>query len=225
MTTNNPIITVDGPAGSGKGTVSNAIAQKFNFHLLDSGAIYRLTAFAIHQTNIRHHDHPALIELINSLSIKFQPCSQYGTAILLNDKNVTRAIRTEKCAADASKIAAIPQVRAALLTRQQNFNRPPGLVADGRDMGTIVFPNASSKLFLTASAQTRATRRQIQLNNQGNNATLESLIKDIKERDKRDIERTIAPLKPANDAHIIDTDNMSVNEVIEQAMALIKLSI
>lgn len=207
------IITVDGPSGVGKGTLSQWLCEQTKFVLLDSGAIYRALAYGSMIENIATDDVTKLVSLANKLPISFEK-----TKILYDGKDVTPSIRNEKTAAVASIIAAIPKVRQALLARQKNFyNQSVGLIADGRDMGTEVFPEAAVKLFLTASPEERAKRRVLQLKNQGVNAKLTQITRDIEQRDERDRTRTASPLIPASDAIVIDTSFLSIEEVCEVA--------
>lgn len=212
-----PVITVDGPSGVGKGTLSQYLTCKTNFHLLDSGAIYRALAYGVVKQNLDLQDVPALVALAESLPVEF-----VATSILFDGEDVTASVRTEEVAAVASKVAAIPEVRVALLARQQAFAKSPGLVADGRDMGTVVFPNAEVKLFLTASAEIRAERRVKQLKNQGVSANIGQIIQDIKERDERDSNRSASPLKPADDAIVIDTSDLNIEQVCQRAEQILR---
>ena len=215
------IITVDGPSGAGKGTLCYALAEKLGYALLDSGAIYRVTALAALQRKTDLTNESALAELARHLDIQFIP--QNGEVnILLAGMNVSHLIRTQEAADAASKVAVFPEVRSALLQLQQDFAKNDGLIADGRDMGTVVFPNAQVKLFLDASAEERAKRRYKQLQNKGINGNFEQILAEIKERDFRDRNREIAPLKPADDALLLDSTTLSIGEVIDQALAYIR---
>lgn len=215
------IITVDGPSGAGKGTLCYALAEKLGYALLDSGAIYRVTALAALQRKTDLTNESALAELARHLDIQFIP--QNGEVnILLASMNVSHLIRTQEVADAASKVAVFPQVRSALLQLQQDFTKNDGLIADGRDMGTVVFPNAQVKLFLDASAEERAKRRYKQLQNKGINGNFEQILAEIKERDFRDRNREIAPLKPADDALLLDSTTLNIGEVIDQALAYIR---
>ncbi len=208
-----PVITVDGPSGVGKGTLSQYLCKKTGFHLLDSGAIYRSLAFALSQESIDTANLSDLVNLAENLDIKF-----IDIAVFYKNQDITQQIRTEETAAVASKIATIPEVRKALLKRQQDFSQAPGLIADGRDMGTVVFPDAQIKLFLTASAEIRAERRVKQLKSQGVSVNISKITKDILERDERDRTRIVSPLIPAEDAIVIDTTDLTIEKVCEFAM-------
>jgi cytidylate kinase len=212
-----PIVTIDGPSGSGKGTISQWLAAKLGWHLLDSGALYRLVALAGEQAGADLNSADLMAEIAMNLDVTFhlEPGEQ-GVRTCLRGKDVSRILRTEECGRAASIVAAIPSVRTALLHRQRAFRQPPGLVADGRDMGTVVFPDAEVKIFLTASAEARAERRYKQLNEKGIGASLPDLLRDILKRDQRDQERTVSPLKPADDAVILDSTGMSVTEVCDR---------
>lgn len=215
------IITVDGPSGAGKGTLCYALAEKLGYALLDSGAIYRVTALAAIKSAVDLSDEFALAELARNLDIQFIP--QNGEVnILLNGENVSHLIRTQETADAASKIAIFPQVRAALLQLQRDFAKNNNLIADGRDMGTVVFPEAQVKLFLDASAEERAKRRYKQLQSKGISGNFAQILAEIKERDFRDRNREVAPLKPAKDALLLDSTTLTIDEVITQAMAYIQ---
>jgi CMP/dCMP kinase len=208
------LVTIDGPSGSGKGTLSQLLAKKLGFHLLDSGALYRITALASLQKNIDLENVDAVAEVALNLHIRFD-VSGDKTIIFLEGKNVTDAIRAETISMAASKVAAYQPVRSALLARQRAFATAPGLIADGRDMGTVVFPNATVKLFLTASAEARAERRYKQLIAKGETVDKSILVKEIQERDDRDTKRSVSPLVPANDAVIVDSTSMSIEQVFD----------
>jgi cytidylate kinase len=213
-----PVMTIDGPSGSGKGTVSRAAARALGWSLLDSGALYRLVALAGRQAGVSLDDGSRLAQLAQTSDIRFGSRDSGEEVVWLNGREVTDAIRTEEAGNDASKVAALPGVRAALLERQRRFAEPPGLVADGRDMGTVVFPRAEVKIFLTASAAERAARRHKQLKEKGVAATLAALSLEIAERDLRDMNRAISPLVPSADAVLLDTTAMSVDAVIERVL-------
>lgn len=214
------IITVDGPSGAGKGTLSYALAETLGFSLLDSGAIYRVCALAALKANADLENETALAELASNLDLQFVP-ENGEVQVLLNDENVSRQIRTQPVAECASKVAAYPLVRQALLQLQRNFAKGDGLIADGRDMGTVVFPEAPIKLFLDASAEERAKRRVKQLQSNGIDGNFDQILAEIEARDFRDRNRAVAPLKPADDALLLDSTTLSINEVIEKALAFI----
>ena len=216
------VLTLDGPAGSGKGTIAERVANELGWNILDSGALYRLVAIAAQKKGIESSDQNALAALAETLNALFLPMKEGGIEIYLDDDNVTETIRTEACGCIASEVAAHQGVRKALLARQRGYLQSPGLVADGRDMGTIVFPDARSKVFLTASAEERATRRFKQLNEKGLDVNLSSLILDIEARDTRDMNRKEAPLKAASDAIILDTSDLSINEVVAQVLMIVR---
>lgn len=210
-----PVITVDGPSGSGKGTVCRILAERYGYALLDSGAIYRLAALAALQQNMDFSNEEGLACMAELLDIEFK-LGPTETVVLLNAMDVSLDIRAEQTGMAASKIAALPKVREALLTRQRDFAKAPGLVADGRDMGTVVFPNAAHKFFLTASSEERARRRVLQLEQAGSEAQYERILNDIRERDERDMNRASAPLKPAEDAILIDSSGLNIQQVIDE---------
>ncbi len=205
-----PVLAIDGPSGVGKGTVARIMAQKLGWHLLDSGAIYRAFALAVDARNIDVTDESALVEVANNLDLAFKTETDSElVSVYLDGQDVSKVLRTEQTGEMASKIASIGVVRAALLKRQQAFAKAPGLVADGRDMGTVVFADAPFKVFLTASAQERANRRLKQLQNQGSEGIISQILADVVARDERDSSRKHSPLKPAKDALIIDTTELS----------------
>jgi CMP/dCMP kinase len=208
-----PVITIDGPTASGKGTVAHRAAQRLGFHYLDSGALYRLTALSALRHNVALNDEHALAKTAEKL-----PCKFVGDQVWLANENVTSAIRAEEVGNTASKIAVLPTVRHALVGLQLGFRAAPGLVADGRDMGTVIFPQATLKIFLTASVEARAYRRYKQLIDKGFPANMEDLLKDLRERDTRDSSRAIAPLKPAEGAHILDTSDMTADQAVDQVL-------
>lgn len=208
-----PVITIDGPTASGKGTVAQIVAQKLGFHYLDSGALYRLTALAATASEVDSTDAGALAHLAKNL-----PCRFEGTTVYLGQDDVTNVIRAEKVGNLASQIAVLPEVRNALYQLQLSFQRMPGLVADGRDMGSVIFPAAPLKVFLTASVDARAKRRYKQLIEKGFSASMDDLLKDLAQRDARDMCRATAPLKPAEGAYLLDTSDMTVDMAVEQVL-------
>jgi cytidylate kinase len=217
-----PVMTIDGPSGSGKGTVSRAAAKSLGWALLDSGALYRLVALGGRRAGIDLSDGARLGRLARQLDIRFDSGPAGEEIVWLDGQEVTREIRTETAGNDASKVAALPEVRAALLERQRGFAVAPGLVADGRDMGTAVFPHAQVKIFLTASAHERAARRYKQLKEKGVAANLAALSKEIAERDQRDITRSASPLVASEDAVLLDTSGMSVDAVVERVLEIVR---
>ena len=216
-----PVITIDGPGGSGKGTIATRLAQKLGWHLLDSGALYRIVAVAAMERAIEADDERALGELAEHLDVSFN-FSGDEVEILLDGNRITARLRSEEAGVFASKIAVLPAVRAALVHRQRAFRKRPGLVADGRDMGTVIFPDAKLKIFLTASARARADRRYKQLKEKGESVNLTRLFRDIKKRDERDMSRSISPLAPAEDAQLIDSTEMSIEMVLEEIHKLLE---
>lgn len=216
-----PVITIDGPSGSGKGTLSRLVAGRLGWHFLDSGALYRLVALAARHHAVLLEDEVSLTTLAAHLDVEFEAVDGgVDCRIVLEGEDVDNAIRTEQCGRDASVVAALPTVRQALLERQRAFQVAPGLVADGRDMGTVVFPEAKLKLFLTASREERARRRYNQLNEKGIDANLQRILSDLETRDARDSERSVSPLRPANDAVVVDTTGIAINDVVMQILAL-----
>ncbi len=211
---NVPVITIDGPTASGKGTVASRVAERLSFHLLDSGALYRLTALQALRRGVELRDEHAIAKLAEHLPARFQ-----GEHIYLAHEDVTHAIRAEEVGNMASKIAALPTVRQALVGLQLGFRQTPGLVADGRDMGTVIFPTARLKVFLTASVEARAQRRYKQLIDKGFSANMNDLLADLQARDERDTNRAVAPLVPASDAHLLDTSEMGVDQAVDQVLA------
>ena len=211
------IITIDGPSGSGKGTLAAKLAAHYQFHLLDSGALYRLLGLALHKQDLLDQLDTQLnqcVAIATQLNIQFVTQLD-GTQVLLDGEDVTQTIRSERVGEYASKVAAVPELRTALLARQHAFAQAPGLVADGRDMATSIFPDAQAKIYLTASAESRAQRRVKQLQGMGLDAKINDILANIEARDKRDMERTVAPLKPAADAYIIDSSDLNIDEVFK----------
>ncbi|SEA99228.1 (d)CMP kinase [Alkalimonas amylolytica] len=210
------VITIDGPSGSGKGTLSRLLAQKLGWHFLDSGAIYRVLALAAIHHQIDPEDEDAVQPLAAHLDVQFDTDEDGDVKIILEGENVSSTIRTEEVGAVASKVAALPRVREALLRRQRAFREAPGLVADGRDMGTVVFPQAKVKIFLTASAEVRAERRFLQLKNKGFDVKIGDLLHDIQARDERDTNRATAPLVAAEDALMLDSSDKDITQVLDE---------
>lgn len=214
----NPVITIDGASGTGKGTVSQLLAEHLGWNFLDSGALYRVLALAAQKHSVALDNEKALEVLGEHLDVQFIAGRDKSAKIILESEEVTQTIRTEEIGNAASMIAALPAVRACLLSRQRAFREAPGLVTDGRDMGTVVFPDAEHKFFLTATPETRAERRYKQLLQQGVDVNLGNLLEELRERDKRDRERAIAPLKPAEDAITVDTDHLAVEQVVNRIL-------
>ncbi|MEJ6077281.1 (d)CMP kinase [Vibrio sp. 1-Bac 57] len=218
------LITIDGPSGSGKGTVCHILAKKLGWHLLDSGALYRILAYAALQQKVALNDAQALADLALTLDVSFVSNGS-GVDTLLNDENVGDKLRTEVVAQAASEVASIELVRSALLARQKAFLQQPGLIADGRDMGTVVFPEAKVKIFLDASAEERAQRRFNQLQDKGFNVSIAQILSEIKERDYRDRNRAVAPLRPADDALVIDSTTLTIDQVVDKVLTLTELKL
>ncbi|MDE0948465.1 MAG: (d)CMP kinase [Candidatus Thioglobus sp.] len=218
-----PVLTIDGPSGVGKGTVANIMAHELNWNLLDSGAIYRAFALAASKRNIQIDNTDELLKLASNLDLRFESDpSNNKLSIYLDNSEVSDELRTEKTAELASKFAMIGPLRGSLLLRQQKFKQPPGLVADGRDMGTVVFEDAPFKVFLTANVEERAQRRLKQLQDKGIAGILSQTLEEVQKRDERDASRKHSPLKPSKDALVIDTSNLTINEVVAKVMALVK---
>ncbi len=214
-----PVITIDGPSGAGKGTVAHMLAETLGWHFLDSGSLYRVTAFACLHDGVGLEDEQQVAEVARDLDARFEQAAGGEVLVFYRDVDASRAIRTEEGGRGASTVGAMPLVRQALLQRQRDFARPPGLVADGRDMGTVVFPEASLKFFLTASAEERAQRRYKQLIDKGESVSLPRLLRDIEERDERDRSRSVSPLLPADDAIVIDSTATPIAAVFDKVMA------
>jgi len=214
-----PVLTMDGPSGAGKGAVSAALARRLNWHALDSGAVYRSVALAALERQVAPEDESALVALTRSVHLCFR-AGRDGVDVYLDGRDVGDSLRTEAVSLMASQVAAIPDVRTALLELQRSYRQPPGLVADGRDMGTIVFPDAGLKVFLDASVEERANRRYKQLKEKGESVILSRLFRDMQARDRRDRERAVAPTIPATDAVVVDSTRMSLHAVIEHVVEL-----
>ncbi len=217
MTTKVPVIAIDGPGGAGKGEISRAIARELGWHLLDSGALYRLVALSAIAKSADLADAQLLADLTRNLAVRFDNVGEY-CRVFLGGLDVTEGIRTEESGQVASVVASMPAVREALITRQRSFQQAPGLVADGRDMGSVVFPDARLKIFLTASVEERARRRYKQLKDKGIDVSLPALSKDMQERDRRDSERSIAPLRACSDARVLDTTRLSIPDVVQTVL-------
>lgn len=218
MNTRIPVIAIDGPSGTGKGTIARRLAEKLGWHLLDSGALYRLLAVAAQDRCLPLDDEAALVDLAPRLAIRFEVHARGDEHILLDGQDVTARVRAEETGANASVLAVLPGVREALVQRQRNFRQRPGLVADGRDMGTTIFPDADVKVYLTATAEARAARRHKQLNGKENGASLTALFREICARDARDASRKASPLRPADDAVVIDTTDLDIAGVMNRVL-------
>ncbi len=216
-----PVLTIDGPSGSGKGTISRLVAQRLGWHYLDSGALYRAVGVAAGWAGLDLGDADALVRCTFDTRVDFHEDAGGDLRVLVNGHDATDELRTETAGAAASAIAAIPEVRAALTDRQRSFRRPPGLVTDGRDMGTVIFPDAPHKVFLTASAGERAERRYKQLSDKGVSVTMDGLLREILARDARDASRTVAPLRPAEGAVHIDTTGLGIDAVVERVLSVV----
>jgi CMP/dCMP kinase len=216
-----PVITIDGPSGTGKGTLCYMLADHLNWHVLDSGSIYRVLAYAAKHKGLDFNDVPSMVELAHNLNVKFETDPHLKCTVILDNREVYKEIRSEQCGQDASKIAAIPAIREALLARQRAFAQMPGLVTDGRDMGTIVFPNATLKIYLHATPEIRANRRYLQLKDSGIDVSLAEVINELTMRDERDTSRQHAPLKPAADAILIDTTGLTIVQVFNNVLKLV----
>ena len=221
MTADAPVLTIDGPSGSGKGTISRIVAQRLGWHYLDSGALYRAIGVAAGWSDLDLGDAAALVRCTFDTEVGFRDDPGSDLRVLVNGHDATDELRTETAGAAASAIAAIPEVRSALKDRQRAFRRLPGLVADGRDMGTVIFPDAPYKVFLTASADERAERRYKQLKDKGVSVTLDGLLREILARDARDANRAVAPLRPAEDAVRIDTTGLGIDVVVQRVLELL----
>lgn len=218
-----PVIAIDGPSGSGKGVITHRLARKLDFHILDSGALYRLIGLAARKHGVDFGDESALAELARQMEVSFEPTDDPETPLVvkLEGEVVTSAIRTDEAGTDASRVAPMAAVREAIRELQRSFKKPPGLVADGRDMGTVVFPDAAVKIYLTASAEARAERRYKQLIDKEIDVSLHDLFVSIEARDERDMNRAVAPLKPAEDAVIIDSTELGIDQVFAQVLSVV----
>ncbi|BAJ02044.1 cytidylate kinase [Shewanella violacea DSS12] len=221
-----PVVTIDGPSGVGKGTISQLLAQRLGWKLLDSGAIYRVLALAAIHHNVQLDNEESLTLLASHLDVQFVTSSEtQGIKVVLEGEDVSTDIRSPECSKAASIVAAFPRVREALLRRQRAFNTTPGLIADGRDMGTVVFPSTPAKIYLIASAEERAQRRYNQLQDKGFDVNIDRLLSEIKERDDRDMNRTVSPLVPADDALVIDTSGIGIEDVLNLVLAHVELKL
>ncbi len=216
-----PIVTVDGPGGAGKGTISGLLARHLGWHILDSGALYRVLAWQALEKKVALDNERELSDLARTLPVRFVQDENGMPQVLLNGQEISAELRTESCGTAASRVAALCSVREALLQRQRDFHSAPGLVADGRDMGTVVFPDAGVKVYLTASLEERAKRRHKQLKEKGVEISIDALFREIAERDERDCNRKVAPLKPAEDAVLVDCSDMSIDEVLNLILNLV----
>lgn len=217
-----PVITVDGPSGTGKGTICLLLASHLHWHYLDSGAIYRGLALAAELNQVELSDTEALLHLARTLDLEFKVSNQNKVSVVLSGKDVTKSIRSEHCSKKASSISSIPEIRKALLQRQRDYAQWPGLVTDGRDMGTVVFPDAVLKLYLDADQDERARRRYLQLKEAGNNVSLAQVVDELVKRDERDTNRSHSPLKPAEKSVIINTTNINIDQLFDQILKIIK---
>lgn len=216
-----PVLTIDGPSGSGKGTIGQTVAKSLGWHFLDSGALYRVLAHLAQKQNITAENLDKLQKLAQSFEIQFVPQDGAPPQVIYQGEDISNAIRTETAGEMASRLAPIPQIRQSLLQKQRQFRQLPGLVADGRDMGTVVFPDAAVKIYLTASPEIRAQRRYKQLKDKGFDVNLTRLLDEIRKRDCRDTGRETSPLKPADDAHILDTSDLGIDEVVQRVRELV----